>query len=767
MDYTLGMNSTSASWQRHLDETKRGLARLLARENLTVRHANVPTANFDLQSRTLTLPLWKNITVDQYDLLIGHEVGHALYSDDIEAVKTSHQFPGLHTYINVLEDVRIERRVQEEFPGLRGSFTRGYRDFFNHGPIFQLEQPIEQYDFIDRINIHYKIGAHVSVPFSDAERLVLARIDKCRTMQEVVALARELWNGQKKQNEEKQQQEQQPAQSQSGEDAESESAPSASQSSESDESDESSESSESNASESNDDEQESASAGGEQDQDADEPNASAGDPSVPSSTDPVAKTDQSNAEALSQMEQDNASDVPDQVSLSPLPASVVKELTIDNPTFVSDVLKHLGTHHSRMDCAQSYLAEFSRKYASTVQHMAREFDRRKTAKLHERARSSRTGRINMTKLASYKFREDIFQQVTVLPNGKSHGIVLLVDGSGSMSKVFGDVIDQVMLFTQFAEKVNIPVQAFVFQSHRSYQHPNLDAMPEYVAKPNGCELVCIYDSTVTDRKSQQLALAATAAAFNGYVPAGSVYGYCPINRVGIVLGMTPLESGLLLVERHVANLKSRLRLEKLSLFVLTDGDDTGGITYAQPPSSASSYYRPNVAIYRDTVTRTTYADFDMREGYGRTAYYERQTGVGAMLVDSIRRRHDARVVRIHLVAKREMKGLSDPQAASYMLKSSLRPKVNDEGYTVSELGKSLDGFKTASQTGTVTYSSPVCYYDALVVVSTDKLDLDEDDFDSKNTTGWTARKITSAFVKSNVNATKNRVFVNTVVPYLA
>ena len=137
------MNSTSASWQRHLDETKRGLARLLARENLTVRHANVPTANFDLQSRTLTLPLWKNITVDQYDLLIGHEVGHALYSDDIEAVKTSHQFPGLHTYINVLEDVRIERRVQEEFPGLRGSFTRGYRDFFNHGPIFQLEQPIE------------------------------------------------------------------------------------------------------------------------------------------------------------------------------------------------------------------------------------------------------------------------------------------------------------------------------------------------------------------------------------------------------------------------------------------------------------------------------------------------------------------------------------------------------------------------------------------------------------------------------------------------
>lgn len=770
------MNSTS-SWHSHLDETKRGLARLLARENLIVRHANVPTANFDLQSRTLTLPMWKDITVDQYDLLIGHEVGHALYSDDLDAVKQSHQFPGLHTYINVLEDVRIERRVQEEFPGLRGSFTRGYRDFFQNGPIFQLEKPVEQYDFIDRINIHYKIGAHVEVPFSDDERLILARLDKCRTMSDVVALARELWNGQKKQNEEKQQEQAAQSQPTQGEQNASESAPSAGQSDNADESDASDASSSESESSESDDEQESASAdnGDESSDEQETPTGdAAGEPSAPS-TDPVAETDKFNADAMSQMKQTDASEVPDQVLLSPLPDAVVREVTTDNPTFVRGVMSHLAGHPDRLSCAQSYLGEFSRKYATTVQHMAREFDRRKTAKLHERARTARTGRIDMSKLASYKFREDIFQQVTILPNGKSHGIVLLVDGSGSMMRVFGDVIDQVMLFTQFAEKVNIPVQAYVFQSGSRHSHPNLDAMPHFVAKPTSCELVCIYDSTAQNRKifryrkNQQLALAALAAQYNNYIPAGATYGYPPIHITSISLGMTPLESGMLIVERHLAKLKAALRLEKMTLIVLTDGDDTGGITYA---TNRGTYYHASsgVAIYRDTVTRATYAEFDEREWYGGGGrrYYMRDAGIGLMLVDSIRRRHDARVVRIHLVPKREMTTFSkDLNTVNYMLKSSLRPKVNDESYTNAELGKGARAFEQGRETGTVTYTSPACYYDALVVVSTDKLDLDEDDFDSKNMTGWTTRKITSAFVKSNVNATKNRVFVNTVVPYLA
>ena len=123
----------------HLDETKRGLAKLLARENISVRHENVSTAMFDIGSRVLVLPKFENITVDQYDLLIGHEVGHAKYSsgpDAIEILTKAREFDGLHTYLNVLEDTRIERLMKDEYPGLRASFRRGYADFANHGPLF-------------------------------------------------------------------------------------------------------------------------------------------------------------------------------------------------------------------------------------------------------------------------------------------------------------------------------------------------------------------------------------------------------------------------------------------------------------------------------------------------------------------------------------------------------------------------------------------------------------------------------------------------------
>ena len=60
-------------------EVKGNLARLLATENLKVEHRKVSTACFDVQNRVLILPIWKRASATVYDLLVGHEVGHALY----------------------------------------------------------------------------------------------------------------------------------------------------------------------------------------------------------------------------------------------------------------------------------------------------------------------------------------------------------------------------------------------------------------------------------------------------------------------------------------------------------------------------------------------------------------------------------------------------------------------------------------------------------------------------------------------------------------
>ena len=57
------------------------LARLLASEDLIVEHsAMAETAYFDTQARRLVLPVWQDMDNFMYDMLCGHEVGHALYT---------------------------------------------------------------------------------------------------------------------------------------------------------------------------------------------------------------------------------------------------------------------------------------------------------------------------------------------------------------------------------------------------------------------------------------------------------------------------------------------------------------------------------------------------------------------------------------------------------------------------------------------------------------------------------------------------------------
>jgi hypothetical protein len=58
-------------------------AKLLANEDISVIRARVSTASFDIKNRVLTLPQWKDLTVTVEGMLIGHEVGHALYNNQM------------------------------------------------------------------------------------------------------------------------------------------------------------------------------------------------------------------------------------------------------------------------------------------------------------------------------------------------------------------------------------------------------------------------------------------------------------------------------------------------------------------------------------------------------------------------------------------------------------------------------------------------------------------------------------------------------------
>ena len=98
-------------------EIKGNLARLLATEDLVVEHKNVATASFNVDTRVLILPQWDRGTNEVYDMLVGHEVGHALYTPNQDIPKS---IP--HQFVNVVEDARIEKLMKRRYGGLNKNF---------------------------------------------------------------------------------------------------------------------------------------------------------------------------------------------------------------------------------------------------------------------------------------------------------------------------------------------------------------------------------------------------------------------------------------------------------------------------------------------------------------------------------------------------------------------------------------------------------------------------------------------------------------------
>ena len=172
------------------------LAKLLATEDVSIEHRNVPTAYFDLKSRKIVLPNWKDMPSFLYDLLIGHEVGHALITP-AEGWHSASSSKGANfkSFLNVVEDVRNERLVKIRYPGLVKSFYQGYqmlykKDFFG---LSKLQKTPQELPLIDRINLHAKVGAFLTLQFTAEEQVILDKCFAAETWDEVVAIAEELY----------------------------------------------------------------------------------------------------------------------------------------------------------------------------------------------------------------------------------------------------------------------------------------------------------------------------------------------------------------------------------------------------------------------------------------------------------------------------------------------------------------------------------------------------------------------------------------------
>ena len=478
---------------------KSQLAKLLAREDITVQYSkSVSTALFNSVTRTLTLPVWIDMSNELHEMLVAHEIGHALHTpasekdllDAMKAVDPSMSGIG-KAYLNVAEDARIEQMVKNEFPGSRKCFAKGYRELLERD-FFSLDStPMQDRTLCDRINLQAKIGFLVDVPFSDYEREILDFVMGAKTWDDVVNAAKEMWDYDGK--------------NYPNQDA-GNSAVSLDDTNENDENsmdNGNGPSGESDSSE-EDGQNDPADAGGTPNADG---NSTANEDSDDSTNTPVSdndgKNDSENSESGTESAKNESSenaesssvgrtqggmsnDIPQAPSSAQAMEDALRKMTDTSgsgddlfgtfPEFSASSIISWKRIHDEMDTKYAaFNAEtknvmdtaaslFMAENRKQVNLMAREFERRRVAKTHRRNRTGTRGVLDVNRLHSYKFSEDLFKTYTITKDGKSHGIVMFVDWSGSMHNVIGDTLNQMLSMAAFCRKVQIPFEVYAFSS---------------------------------------------------------------------------------------------------------------------------------------------------------------------------------------------------------------------------------------------------------------------------------------------------------------
>ena len=166
------------------------IAKLLAEEDIFVVYKKMETAYFNPKTRELGLPIWNDelMTADIEDLMVCHEIAHALWTP-LDMLEQAQSRKINHSFVNIIEDARIEKLMKRKFPGLRKSFNGGYKELNNLDFFEIVDQNLDNFSLIDRINLHFKIGASAFIPFGASEIVFVERTEKAETFAEVLQIA--------------------------------------------------------------------------------------------------------------------------------------------------------------------------------------------------------------------------------------------------------------------------------------------------------------------------------------------------------------------------------------------------------------------------------------------------------------------------------------------------------------------------------------------------------------------------------------------------
>jgi hypothetical protein len=564
------------------------LAKLLATEDIVIEHKKCDTASFNVVDRVLVLPIWEKATNEVYDLLVAHEVGHALYTP-----QDWDNFECPQSYVNVTEDARIEKLMKRRYQGLPKTFYRGYQQF-DADDFFSVKGNIDKLNLVDRINLHFKIGAFTPIPINDKYSYIVDMVANAETFEDAIAAAREIWKVTQEEQKEQKKVDDTPAAQGGGDQVDSiETEQSDSQPSQ--EMDGTGSSGQPDLSD----------PVGEDDEDG------TGDDGADEYDPSESVTDQALSEKLKEL---TANAYEGNVYLE-LPKHKVEQFVVDCKKMLDINVEHFNGRDPEIlaECNSDYNA-FRKQSIPEVNFLLKEFECRKAASMYARASTSRTGVLDTQRLTAYKFSDDIFKKVTVLPEGKNHGMVFILDWSGSMCDYLVDTVNQVLQLVWFCQKANIEYDVYAFTNDGvawSQLKSERAVLEKNVVSTEWASLLHFASST-QNKRDQELSLKYLYinAGCNGNRPGTHFRKYAMPPAPTTSLSGTPLNESIVFLHTLIGSMKKRA--EKVTACILTDGE-AAPASYGAPSSYSDDLHRNAVyqrCFLRDRKLGKTYERFD-------------------------------------------------------------------------------------------------------------------------------------------------------------
>ena len=719
-----------------LIDSKSILAKLMATENLTVEQKSVSTAFFDVENRILTIPILdNNISSQLYDLFMGHEVGHALYTPLVQL--KDNLIAGVdRTIINVVEDSRIERKVKHKYPGLSKSFVKGYtelveRDFFGTNG-----KDLNDMNFADRINIHCKGGPGQGIKFNEIESYLLNKVENTQTFDEVIEVSKEIVEYMKLEQKEKRkdikitkikQKNQEipdgdeiPLQDINPEDKNNE---------ETDKKDNSEKKNKLISGSS-----------GEKNEEKEE---------IDSDSDNSEENNQKNFEDELKSHTDEAF----HKNESKLFDKSTKDYVYANlPVF--DVNKNIFDYKDlykkykkgNLDgcpyhTGKEYFARIRTESTKVVSYLVKEFELRKNADQMKKTSVSKTGDLNMSKIFSYQFNEDIFKKISIMPDGKSHGLVMFLDWSGSMSNHMANTMKQLFNLVLFCKKVHIPYEVYAFTSE-TIQEYTFEITPK------------VGDLALS--KFSLMNILSSRMSASDFMYAGSVL--CAISKIGgsegktfpwwINLSSTPLNQAIISAAQIIPEFQKRNKLQIVNTVFLTDGesDHIEGIYKEERPyfsDPVKTYIRSDglhnmeTLVVRDTKTR--------QQEIIKNCYYS--TNVSSGLVKLLKKLTNCNIIGFYVLAGNEF---------NRKINRFYDFKGDQSKYDALTAQFRRDNYSVVTSAG----------FDEYYLLRSQGMAIDDDaEFEVKENA--TTRGIVSAFTKYTGARLNNRVVLNRFIKMIA